>query len=230
MATSDQQKELKKLFAEQWETVYDADGKAICGQQTSKGRIEGTNAICQSPAGLGTPHLGVGPCRHHGGLDVSPLDGFMQPSKSLDYSLDVTNEHLARIINEEANRQDVDNIDGEIILVRSLIRFLLRYFGLQVELTSDGNLNPTDTEAYLALNSQTKEAIRLIQQLSSLIRRKYEILATTNSVIPRDVVDAYINNIRIVLMNTLRDSCPRCHEHTGQRTAAFAGLSMIGSI
>lgn len=222
----DEPTEIEQHFAEVHDTHYNGT-EAVCARPTRN------NSPCTKAAGWGTVHFGYGACKLHGGEEPTALD--VKPIEPFKYSLQVTNERLKAILQEEEHNSDLDNLDGEIILVRGMIRLLSESFGLKLDITtikdlSEAATSPSMTEAYLSMSDQTRDAMRLINNLAALIKKKYEILSMADAVIPRHVVDSYINQIKVTLMNTMKNTCPSCHAETGQRDAVMIGLSLIGSI
>lgn len=96
-------------------TPHDSDALRWCGARTRPGA---KFATCRRPAGWGTPHVGEGKCKLHGGLT---------PVKSGRYS-SVKHERLRTLIEEQAAHDDPLNTLPELAAARALfVDFIERY-------------------------------------------------------------------------------------------------------
>jgi hypothetical protein len=195
------------------------DGRAICGlvlKHNKEGR-------CMLDPGWGTIHLGFGPCKHHGG-DTGDLR--MAPVDTEAYSSIVKYDRLRKALSVEESRENLDNLDGEIILIRAMIRVTAEDFGLA--LNDDGEVVQSSNPG--AIRGHALEITTLIDRLTSSIKRKYEVLQIAGETIPRERVRSYINQLQLILNQTLRDQCQFCSRTHNLRSMTFDALALLGDI
>lgn len=219
------------------EIVLNVDGEVVCGATRVRADTGGLRGgPCNRDAGWGTMHPGEGHCKDHGGDASTTLDiTITDRAKGKSYREVVKHQRLQELIAEEEDLGDLNNLDGEIVLIRAMLKLASESFGLTMNFTAEG-LADTDegwekrSEAYLAFNPQAKQLIELMNLLSSTLKRKFEILQISNEVIPRPVVRHYITQLTLAAQRTLRNSCARCkHEHN-MRDNLMTAWALIGDI
>lgn len=219
------------------EVVVNVDGEAICGGIRTGGEPgRPSRGTCNRNAGWGTTHPGEGKCREHGGEAATELDASVSARvRGKSYREVVKHQRLSELIAEEENFGDLDNLDGEIVLIRAMLKLLAESFGLTLTFTEEGLAQTAEgyekrSEAYISLNSQAKSVIELMNLLSSTLKRKYEILQISNEVISRSVVRHYITQLTLIAQRTLRNSCAKCRHAHNQRDNLIAAWKLIGDI
>lgn len=208
-------------------------GESFCGRpKVGKGAQEGQP--CGRAAGWGTTHQDKGACKFHGGNDRN--SALMSNNKRIaliehaenSYAAAVKNEKLRALITKEAANEQLDNLDGEIILIRSFIKLICEDFGIGIEEDDEtGNLSVI---RFMALSSEAKTIAGLVEDLSKLIEKKYRISQMAGENVPRETVRAYINQIQIVLSKVLRNNCAKCGDQHNMLDVTFAGLALVGNI
>ena len=208
----------RQMISEWGEPVRDQEGNPICGSPSQSG------LQCNRVAGYGTPHLGYGICALHGGerrmIPLDVRDGY----KAL-----VKHQRLRELLTEEAANPNIDSLDGEIILLRAFIKLLAEKFGFE-QVYHDGKPSFEPIEGFGAFVEQIMPVAKLLERLTDAIERKYTILGIAGAVIPRDTVRAYMNQVQLVLLKTLRNDCPMCHKTHGMKDQAIGALELLGSL
>lgn len=205
-------------------------GRPVCGGRRTGHEHEGET--CLALAGWGTVHKGSGPCKHHGGEAETGIDRALHASKSSYISL-IKHKRLREIYTYEETREQIDSVDEEIILMRSLIKLLSEQFGLGIKDGEDEDEDEDEGEELFDFNSvhdQASKLTGLIDKLSTAIKRKYEVLEIAGAVIPRDAVRAYVNQVQLELNRILRNTCRHCGAEDGQRDKALEALAKVGSL
>ena len=190
------------------------DNGDICGSEKKSG------GQCLKQAGWGTTHLGSGPCRTHGGASS---EGIVLREVGSSYTEVVKHQRLKELLSEQDTEAFLDNTDGEIKLIRAIIKLLAENLGMS--LSTDG-----EELSVTAMKHDAAEIIAMAAQLSIAIKRKYEILQIAGETIPREKVLSWVNQIQLILNNTLRDTCPHCRRDHGMRSRAFEALKMLGDL
>ena len=203
--------------------ILNADGNPICGRDK-----KGTERRCTKSAGWGTVHSGYGPCKTHGGEGHSDLE--VRDENSGSYNLVIKHQRLAELFRQEMKVADPDNLDKEITLIRSMIKLLAENFGagdnIDFEAAIEGKLDGTFT----TIRDEAIDIAKLVDNLSSTIRKKHEVLRMAGEMISRDVVRAYMLQIQLVLNNTLRNTCQHCRRTTNARDQCLAALQALGNL
>tara|TARA_Y100000310_G_C20686859_1_gene819564 strand:- start:1 stop:651 length:651 start_codon:yes stop_codon:yes gene_type:complete len=200
----------------------------ICGAVKLKGKGKSEpeqDDICGLTAGWGTDHLGTGRCRLH------PLTSVAEIDNRFSYEEVLQNPRLVEIYREQEAQADLDNLDKEIVLLRSLVVVVAENFGVELKKDEDSNeilLNIVENPS--VLRGQASQVIGVVRELTSAIKRKYEVLQIAGETIPREKVIQYVTQVRMVLNQTLRDHCPNCHENIHMRENAAEALSLIGDL
>ncbi len=216
------------------ETLYDEDDQPKCMRPNHQNTSRDKGAdfkVCHRDAGWGTIHFGRGPCKDHGGDEVTALD--TKVDEKFSYSLVVQNDRLKQLLEEEETRENIDNLDNEILLSRALIRFLAEKFGVSLNVgieEGEPALEIDNAVGLRLITTEIQEIMKLTAFLSSLIRKKYEIAGLAGEVLTREAVRIHMTQIQILLNNTLRNTCPNCQEPHNQREQVMAGLALIGSL
>lgn len=78
--------------------------KSLCGRKNRRGEP------CRNPAGKGTNHLGMGPCKHHGG--AAPQVEKAYADRLID-TRDLTLGQLERVVQVFAESEDVREWDDK---------------------------------------------------------------------------------------------------------------------
>ncbi len=198
------------------------DGTAICG------RGKKAKGICRFEAGWGTDHVGYGPCKHHDSEDRMELSNVAQRGRVI-YSGIAKNDRLRDHLHNEEKRGELDNLDGEIVLLRAMLKILVEKYG---EKTVDDEALDilefgTDFET---IDAQTKALVNLVDKISTSIKRKYEVLQIAGSTITRERVREYVNNIQLALGQVLRNECPHCRKLHNQRDTAIEAIRRVGEL
>lgn len=218
-----------EVSAEALEAFHpDNDQPVICGAQRLDGLITG---ICMREAGWGTTHIGEGECRDHEVKD----DAISVTSDNV-YSLDVKHKRLKELVESEEARSKlgtIDNLDGEIKLLRAMIRITAEAFGQELQVQGEGDdasFSVVEVEDPDVLRSHVSSITHFVDRLSTLIKRKYEILHISGETIPRERVRQYVTSIQIILNNTLRDICSECGHKHGMQSEVLKQLYILGDI
>jgi len=228
---------LKSEDNPEFPVTLNTDGDPVCGAtrvRSDTGALRG--GPCNRDAGWGTMHPGEGKCREHGGDASTTLDiTITDRVRGKSYREVVKHQRLQELIAEEENLGDLDNLDGEIVLIRAMLKLMAESFGLTLTFTEEGLAQTNEgyekrSEAYISLNSQAKSVIELMNLLSSTLKRKYEILQISNEVIPRPVVRHYITQLTLAAQRTLRNSCSKCKQEHRMRDNLMAAWALIGDI
>ena len=201
--------------------VLDVNGNSVCG----RGKAE-DGTPCRMSAGWGTDHSGFGACKYHDSEERMEL---AVPKGSVLYSHITGNTRLRNHLIEEEKRSELDNLDGEIILLRAMLKILVEKYG---EKTVDGEtLDIIELGSHFAdVSLQTRELTALVDKISAAIKRKYEVMQIAGSTITRDRVREYMTNIQLALGQVLRNECSSCHESHGQRDSALEAIRRVGDI
>jgi hypothetical protein len=220
-------REVDNALVEQFGTpVLNSDGQPICGE-----KAKDTGSPCLKIAGWGTKHLGFGPCKDHGGEDKRHIMMFEDPPMSGSYSLVIKNQELRDIIHQEELSGEVDRLDDEILLARSMIKYLVGHFeGVETYEKTDDDGNVTTHMSLERAHGEVRELAKLINLLSDTIEAKYRVMQIAGNIVSRDVVSAYIQQVIAVLDRTLRNTCMYCKRTTNQRDQAITALDSIGGI
>lgn len=205
-------------------STLDSDGQPICHRKR-----RGNKGLCINPAGEGTAHPGYGPCHFHGGDKLSPEKRELE---SRSYHLVVKHKRLREILEYEDARGQVDNLDSEIVLIRSMIRLLAERFGMVVEESDAGSYDIIEDSllAFEPLRAQATDMVKLVDALSGTIKRKYEVLQIAQAVVPRETVRAYVSQIQSILNQTLRNRCPNCGFLHNMQERCLTALALLGSL
>ena len=215
--------EYVQMLSEQFGEQQFQGDQPVCGRELNNGR-----GRCTRSPGWGAIHLGYGPCVDHGGERTTDLD---VRTNGNTYHLVVQNERFKDLIEEEyRNSSAMDNVDGEIILLRAMIKLLAEKFGLQLAINSDGSAEEEQTIAYQVIGSQGKQIVNLIRELSKTIKQKYEVMQMAGDMISKETVYAYMREAQIVLQNTLRNTCKDCGAEHNMRDNAVTALGILGNI
>ena len=203
--------------------ILDSDGRSICG----RGRVnENGKFSCRLDAGWGTDHFGYGACKHHDTEDRLELS--VDKGRVL-YSVVTKNSTLREHLVNEEERLELDNLDGEIVLLRALMKILVEKYGQKVvdgetmdiiELGSNFN----------DVSSQTKELVNLVDKISAGVKRKYEVLQIAGSTVTRERVREYMAQVQLALGQVLRNECSHCHELHNQRELALNSIKRVGEL
>jgi len=133
--------------------------KAICGAKTKKG------TPCQLSAGWGTPHVGSGRCKLHGGLSTGPRNGPGTYRTRIDST-------YQEIYDAFRNSDDLKSLNDEIALVKTLI----------VEKLDQDKRDPADV-------------VKLVERLSRITKRKVEIEEGLRVYVHLDQLTLVINQV-----------------------------------
>ena len=197
------------------------DGITLCG------RGKKLNGICRFEAGWGTDHVGYGPCKHHdteNRMELTPVE-----RGRVIYSNVATNSRLKEHLHQEEKRTELDNLDGEIVLLRAMLKILVEKYGEKVLDGETLDLLEFGTD-FETVDLQTKSLVNLVDKISSSIKRKYEVLQIAGSTITREKVRNYMNQIQLALGQTLRNECPHCHKLHNQRDNAIESIKRVGEL
>ena len=99
------------------EPQLSSDGDPICG------RGKKITGIWRFEAGWGTDHVGFGPCKHHD--NETRMDIALPEKGRVIYSGIAKNPRLKEHLQQEEKRGELDNLDGEIVLLRSMLKILV---------------------------------------------------------------------------------------------------------
>ena len=203
------------------ENQKDSDGSPICGRGKKLG------GVCRFEAGWGTDHVGFGPCKHH---DSEEKMEIALPSRGrVIYSGIAKNDRLKEHLVQEEKRSELDNLDGEIVLLRAMLKILVEKYG--EKMVDDETLDlfeyGTDFET---VDAQTKSLVNLVDKISSSIKRKYEVLQIAGSTITRERVRDYVNQIQLALGQVLRNECTHCKKLHHQRDNAIDAIRRVGEL
>jgi hypothetical protein len=208
------------------------DGKPRCMSDVkymTKVKKENSGTLddfCMLDAGRGTSHSGYGPCDLHGGdTDSKALE--LDSSIDQSYVRVIKNQRLKELFEQERNRENIDNLDDEIVLVSSMLQLVAESFGMDLD-TETGEV--TEIESPTRLRAQSAEMIGLVRQKSALIKNKYEIMQIAGEAIPRSRVRSYLMQVQLILSQTLRDVCPHCNKAHNMRSNALTALELVGGL
>lgn len=201
----------------------DESGRSVCGM----GRVQSNGTLtCKMDAGWGTDHFGFGPCKHHDSEDR--VDLVVTNSRVL-YSTITSNNRLREHLVDEEERVDLDNLDGEIVLLRALMKILVEKYGQKVidgELQDIIELGSNFNDA----SSQTKDLVALVDKISAAVKRKYEVLQIAGSTVTRERVREYMAQVQLALGQVLRNECQHCHKLHNQRDVALESIQRVGEL
>jgi hypothetical protein len=212
----------KKKIAEPIVQVIE-NPEGVCGRER-KNPSPGER-LCIQVAGYRTDHLGEGACiDHEGGSAMLDTNG------GGTYSTVITNPSLRKYFEAQiTNKDEMDNLDNEIALMRSMIMWSVEQFGTKILMDAEGNLITIDVSPQ-ELRKDISEFTGVIQKLSQAIKAKYEIHQIAAEMIPRGQVRAYMAQVQTILNNVLRDTCSQCkHEH-GMRTKTIQTLTGLSTL
>ena len=199
--------------------IIDSNGNVICG---STDTIRGD--ICQLGAGWGTSHSGIGPCQKHGGS----IETTLAKKNGTAYSIYVQHERLKKILTEEEANAESDNLDGEISLIRGMIRLMAEEFGFEID------EDMTQERIFGRTATQVQQVAKLVDRMAGLIERKYRVAAIAGEMVPREAVRAYIQSLQNVLITVLTNEtrCPKCKAQIkhDMYDKAFAAMRLVGSL
>tara|TARA_B100000029_G_scaffold161347_2_gene157307 strand:- start:87 stop:740 length:654 start_codon:yes stop_codon:yes gene_type:complete len=201
--------------------ILNEEGDSICG----RGKKDG--GICRFEAGWGTDHLGFGACKHHDSetkMDISPLT-----KGRVIYSGIAKNSRLKDHLQQEETRTELDNLDGEIVLLRAMLKILVEKYGEKVVDDELFDVLEYGTD-FDTVDQQTRSLVNLVDKISSSIKRKYEVLQIAGSTITRARVREYISSIQLSLGQVLRNECPHCHKKHNQRDQAIEAIKRVGDL
>ena len=208
----------------------DNDQDEICGERRLEGLVD--RGICMREAGWGTMHLGIGKCKDHEDKDEQSISVMSDNV----YAIDVKHKRLKEFVESEEARSklgSIDNLDGEILLLRAMIRVTSEVFGEELRLKGEGEdatFSVIESQDPDVLRSHTSNTVHYVNQLSTLIKRKYEILHISGETIPRERVRQYVTSIQIILNNILRDTCSECGHKHGMQGEVLKQLYILGDI
>lgn len=195
--------------------LHDAEGRPLCGREM----INATVPFCRQLAGAGTTHQGSGPCYQHQPDLVS--------STNTKYGSVVSHGRLKEILIQQEAVENVNNIDGEIILVRSMIMLSAENFGLLIKDDEDGTI---ELSSMPDLAWQRREIQSSVSLLSTLIKRKYETAQIAGQIISREAIVQYMNRVQLVLDGILKNQCPSCNAEHGLRDKVIDELEKIPAL
>jgi hypothetical protein len=145
------------------------------------------------------------------------------------YSGIAKNDRLKEHLVQEEKRSELDNLDGEIVLLRAMLKILVEKYG--EKMVDDETLDlfeyGTDFET---VDAQTKSLVNLVDKISSSIKRKYEVLQIAGSTITRERVRDYVNQIQLALGQVLRNECTHCKKLHHQRDNAIEAIRRVGEL
>ena len=210
--------ELEEYYGE---AQISSDGKPICG------RGKKISGVCRFDAGWGTDHVGFGPCKHH---DTEERMEIALPDRGrVIYSGIAKNASLKEHLQQEEKRGELDNLDGEIVLLRAMLKILVEKYGEKMVDDETFDLLEFGTD-FETIDAQTKSLVNLVDKISSSIKRKYEVLQIAGSTLTRDRVRDYVNQIQLALGQVLRNECPNCKKLHHQRDNAIEAIRRVGEL
>lgn len=204
------------------EPQIDENGKAICGRGKSNGDI------CKMDSGWGTHHIGYGACKHH---DSETALDLPLPKGKILYSEVATNNRLRSHLSQEEDRTELDNIDGEIVLLRAMMKILVEKYGHSVADDTGEIIDIIEFgTSFDEIESQTKAIVNLVDKISAGIKRKYEVMQIAGNTVTRERVREYLSQIQIGLSQVLRNECPKCRHQHNMRDTAVKSIKSVGEI
>ena len=214
-------KTLSELEEHYGDPQLSEEGEPICG------RGKKLSGICRFSAGWGTDHVGYGPCKYH---DSEERMEIALPNKGrVIYSGIARNERLRNHLQDEEKRGELDNLEGEIVLLRAMLKILVEKYGEKI--VDDETLDilefGTDFET---IDAQTKSLVNLVDKITASIKRKYEVLQIAGSTITRQRVRDYMNQIQLAIGQVLRNECPHCLKLHNQRDQAIDAIKRVGEL
>tara|TARA_R110000824_G_scaffold82277_7_gene206297 strand:- start:1332 stop:2048 length:717 start_codon:yes stop_codon:yes gene_type:complete len=198
------------------------DGNAICGRGKKSG------GVCRFEAGWGTDHVGFGACKYHDSEDRMNLPNIVQRGRVI-YSGVAKNDRLKEHLVDEENRGELDNLDGEIVLLRAMLKILVEKYGERVVDDELLDILEFGTD-FDTIDKQTRALVNLVDKISTSIKRKYEVLQIAGSTITRERVREYVNSIQLALGQSLRNECPHCKKLHNQRDTAIEAIRRVGEL
>jgi len=218
-----EQKELASLEEHYGKPILSDEGDPICGRGKKGG------GVCRFEAGWGTDHLGYGACKHHDSeerMDVALGDS---GKGRVIYSNIAQNLRLREHLQSEEKRTELDNLDGEIVLLRAMLKILVEKYGEKVIDDELFDILEVGTD-FDAVDQQTRSLVNLVDKISTSIKRKYEVLQIAGSTITRGRVREYVASIQLALGQVLRNECPHCHKKHNQRDQAIEAIRRVGEL
>jgi len=198
------------------------DGNPICGRGKKNG------GVCKFESGWGTDHIGFGPCKYHDSEERLDLPNVVQRGRVI-YSGIAKNDRLRDHLIHEENRSELDNLDGEIVLLRAMLKILVEKYGEQVVDDELLDILEFGTD-FDTMDKQTRALVNLVDKITTSIKRKYEVLQIAGSTLTRERVREYVNNIQLALGQVLRNECPHCHKLHKQRDNAIEAIRRVGEL
>jgi len=212
---------LAELEEHYGEPQLSTDGDPICGRGKKLG------GVCRFEAGWGTDHVGFGPCKHHDNEDRMKI---ALPNKGrVIYSGIAQNARLREHLQQEEKRGELDNLDGEIVLLRAMLKILVEKYGEKMLDDETLDLLEFGTD-FATVDAQTKSLVNLVDKISTSIKRKYEVLQIAGSTLTRERVRGYVNEIQLALGQVLRNECPSCKKLHHQRDNAIEAIRRVGEL
>jgi hypothetical protein len=206
--------------------------ESVCGRER-KNPSPGEE-LCIQTAGYRTEHVGEGACIDHEGqngkVDLAIIGTDPSNGHDASYSMVITHPQLLKYFEAQmTNKGELDNIDNEIALMRSMIMWSVEQFGKRVLIDKEGEAFIVDV-APQELRKDIADFTGIIQKLTQAIKAKYEIHQIAAEMIPRGQVKAYMAQVVTILNNVLRDTCSQCkHEH-GMRTKTIQTLQGLSAL
>jgi hypothetical protein len=213
---------LELLEEEFGSPILDEQGRAICGARKLR------DGNCNRLAGWGTVHSGVGPCKEHGGRIETAI---VQTSTQQDYRLYLKHVRLRELYEEQTSEENIDALDNEIMLLRAMLRLMSEQFG--VDILSESEEDPGADELIVQFNatsSQVNAIGKNVKILGDLIEQKYRLMHIAGQAMPREAVEAYVNQIRTILAGVLKNQCLNCGTEHGDANRVFTALRQLGGI
>lgn len=197
--------------------ILDSNGQAICGVE----RIGDSKRACMREAGWGTVHSGYGPCKDHGGEKNT---GLSPRTRVGSYGVVIAHQRLRDLYFDEERRENPDDLDREVLLIRAILMLLAEQFGMEI------SEDDPDTFKVTSISAHANEVGKMVDRLSETIKRKYEVMKIAGEVIPRETVRAYVEQVITILNQTLRNTCPECNHNHNLRDRCLAALDILGSL
>lgn len=202
------------------ETHVGASVDGQCGAPKPDG------TICSLKAGWGTEHVGLGHCRHHGGVPATRGAPDVEIMPLGSYAPVIRNEKLRNFVLSASKGNALDSLDAEIALAKGIAAYLADMIGVEIK-TDPVTGEIEEVEAPHLIEEQAKDILRVINTIISSYKAKYGVLAQLKETIPRAEVRAYVENIKNVLEREVRDDCPTCGADLGILEAIFEGIAKI---
>lgn len=197
--------------------LLDQSGNPICGS------VGDNTDMCQKIAGEGTDHPLKGFCHNH---DPEHSQTVMIQKVS-QYGKIIQDSRLKQYFSDVAAAGDLDNLDEEITLLRAFILHELETFGVEYDENEKGLI---EIKSEFSLGIQRDNISGRITQLSTLIKRKYEVLQISGEVVSRDRVREYISMIELTIDRILDNTCSECRHEHGLRDKTIQALSELGDL